>query len=283
MIVGATGRANRKSAARPKFRETLPLLFHQQRTPFDLRFRLGPFPVTVNPFFWLGMALLGEPAFRAGFDFGLIWIGCGFVSILWHELGHAVAMRHYGSPARIELLVFGGLAIPAYPSPSAVRRLLIAAAGPAAGFLLMGLIWGSNELTGWAGGHAYLGVAYRFLFLINLFWSLFNLLPIWPLDGSRILREGLVLGRARQPDLRTQQVSFSLAVFLGVVGVIVNFGPESLREQIYTEWPGWFRWLIPGPMMTLFLFLLAYQSYEAMRPLRRPRLYDEDRLPWERR
>ncbi|QEL13763.1 site-2 protease family protein [Limnoglobus roseus] len=259
------------------------MLFNQQRTPFDLRFRLGPFPVTVNPLFWLGMALLGQSAFQAGFEIGLLWIACGFISILWHELGHAVTMRHYGSPARIELFAFGGLAIPAYQQPSAVRRLLIAAAGPLAGFLLLGLVWGSDQLIAWADQNPYLGVLYTFLFLINLIWSLFNLLPIWPLDGSHILREGLVLGRERQPDLRTQQVSLGVAGFLGVVGLIVNFGPPDLRRQIFTEWPSWFRWVIPGVMMTIFLFLFAYQSYEMMKQLRRPRIYDEDRLPWERR
>lgn len=260
------------------------MLLHHQRTPLDLRFRVGPFPVTVSPFFWLGMAVFGQDAFQVGFDIGLLWVACGFVSILWHELGHAVVMRRFGSPARIELIAFGGLAIPSYEQPSAVRRLLIAAAGPAAGLLLAGIVWGSHQAFGWAGEHRYLRILYTFLFIINLVWSLFNLLPIWPLDGSRILREVFVLGRARQADLRTQQVSFGLAVALGVVGLIWNFGPASLRDVLAAEGLGWVRWLIPGPIMSLFLFLLAYQSWEMMQQLRRPRLYvDDDRLPWERR
>lgn len=260
------------------------MFFDNPSTPLDLRFRLGPFPVKVNPFFWLGMAIIGQDAFRLGFDFGLIWIACGFVSILWHELGHTIAMRYYGSPARIELFAFGGVAIPTYVSTSPWRRMMIAAAGPLAGFGLLGLVWGSNKLFDWSGQHTYLAAVFLFLYAINLFWNLLNLLPIWPLDGSKILREVLVVRNARQPDYLTLKTSLVTAVFLGVVGVVVNFGPKDLKQTIFEQWPGWLTWAIPGPMMTLFVFLMAYQSYQLMQQFRRPRLYvDDDRLPWERR
>jgi Zn-dependent protease len=263
------------------------MFFDNQSTPFDVRFRLGPFPVKVNPFFWLSMAIVGAPYFDAGFDLGLIWIACGFVSILWHELGHTVAMRYYGSPARIELFAFGGVAIPSYVATSPWRRMMIAAAGPLAGFGLLGLVWGSNKAFGWGevGNHKYLVALYLMLTAINLFWNLLNLLPIWPLDGSKIFREVLVVRNARQPDYVTMKVSLYTAVFLGVVGVIVNFGPADLKRTIFEQWPWWLAWAIPGPMMTLFVFLMAYQSYLLMQQFNRPRLYveDDDRLPWERR
>lgn len=259
------------------------MLFDHPRTPLDLRFRLGPFPVTVNPFFWLGMAILGQTVFRAGFDLGLLWVACGFVSILWHELGHAVVMRRFGSPARIELHAFGGWAIPGYEQPSARRRLSIAAAGPAAGLLLWAALWGSEQVFHWAEPRTYPGWLYFFLTYINLIWSLFNLLPIWPLDGSRMLREAFVLGRVRQADRRMYQISFGTALALGVLGVIFNFGPVSLQEQVLTAIPGWvLQYFVAGPVMTLFLFLFAYQSYEMMRRYQRPRLYVDDRAPWER-
>lgn len=259
------------------------MLFDHQRTPLDLRFRLGPFPVTVNPFFWLTMALLGQWVFkRHGFDIGLLWIACGFVSILWHELGHAIAMRRYGSPAVIVLYGFGGVAIASYESPSPRRRLVIAAAGPIASLVLLGVVWGTNQLYPWAEQHSYLDRLYDFLFQINLLWTLLNLLPIWPLDGSKMLREVLVIRRLRQPDYRTQQVSFGLAVALGVIGVIRNFGPESLEAQMASVCPWWLLWVIPGPVMTLMMFFFAYQSYEMMRRYQRPRLYVDDRAPYER-
>jgi Zn-dependent protease len=257
-----------------------------QQTPFDLTFRLFRFPVRVHPLFWLGMALLGADYFRLGFEFGLIWVACGFVSILAHELGHAVTIRRYGSPAAIWLYAFGGLAVPTYTPASPYRRLAIALAGPAAGFLLLGLVWGSNRLTGWsdAGGPraaVYLSVVYVTLYFINLVWSLLNLLPIWPLDGGRACRELLVLGGARRPDATALRVSVAAAGGLAVYGLLLNVRliPNVLAGT-------WFAWAAPGPIWTIFLILLAAQSYMMLQQISRgPRIYsgDDDRLPWEKR
>lgn len=250
------------------------MIFDNQRTSLDLTFRLGRFPVRVHPLFWLSMALIGQSAFQLGFQHGLVWIACGFVSILVHELGHALAMRRYGSPAYIELFAFGGVTVASYPSQNPWRRMAIAAAGPAAGLGLLGIVWGSNQIVPWAAdGPAILKSLYLFLIMINLFWTLLNLLPVWPLDGSKILREVLVIQRSRQPDDTTQQVSLGVALLLGIVGVLVNFGPRDAVAGLLESWPWWLAWAIPGPMMTLFLFIMAYQSYEMMKRVRRPRLY----------
>jgi stage IV sporulation protein FB len=94
-------------------RET-PVFIDHQPTSFDVTFRLGRFPVRVHPLFWLSMALIGLPWFDRSLLLGLLWVACGFVSILVHELGHALAIRHYGSPASIQLIAFGGLATASY-------------------------------------------------------------------------------------------------------------------------------------------------------------------------
>jgi stage IV sporulation protein FB len=261
------------------------MFFDTPPTRFDLQFRLWRFPVRVNPFFWLAMAILGRFEFQDRFDYGLLWIACGFASILWHELGHAVAIYRYGSPAKIVLHAFGGLAIPSYPSTSPWRRMMIAAAGPLASFALLGLVWGTDELFGWSAASGYLRKAAGHLIFINLFWTLINLLPVWPLDGSRILREVFVVRRHRQPDYVTQKVSMVVALAVGGLTLFVNFGPRDFVLSVVKDWPLWLILLIPGPVMAFFLFFAAYQSYELMRQLRRPRLYveDDDRLPWERR
>ena len=79
-------------------------------TQFDLHFRIAGFPVRVHPLFWLMTLMMGarddDPMTL------LIWIGVVFLSILVHELGHALTMRYYGQDARIVLYMMGGLAIP---------------------------------------------------------------------------------------------------------------------------------------------------------------------------
>ena len=65
-------------------------MFDSQPTPLDLTFRVGPFPIRVQPWFFLGMAFLGWEFARFGVHVLLLWVACGFVSILVHELGHGV-------------------------------------------------------------------------------------------------------------------------------------------------------------------------------------------------
>ncbi len=250
-----------------------PVFIDHQPTSLDVNFRAWRFPVRVHPLFWLSLALIGLPWFDKSLLAGLLWVACGFVSILWHELGHALAMRHYGSPARIQLIAFGGLAIPSYPSPSPWRRLAIVAAGPAAGFVLLTLVWGSNQLTNWSDAHPYLALAYFMLTMVNLFWTLINLLPVWPLDGGQMLREVLVIRRARTPEYTTQRVSIGVALGLVALGVIARFFPPDVAARVFEHWPWWLAWAIPGPVMIVFLLMMAYQNYEMMKRLRRPRLY----------
>jgi len=199
-------------------------------TNYDLNFRVGNIPVRVHPFFWIVTALLGatDPRPRAMF----LWIVAVFVSILVHELGHAFVIRRYGWRPWITLHGFGGLASyqPTHSPPWS--QTLIALAGPAAGFLLGGAIVVALAVAGvgvrffgyqiTSGDQILPEGAYQFVFdmlQINLFWGLVNLLPIVPLDGSRVTQE--VLGRVRPHD--GLQISLWLSVFcaagMAVVGL----------------------------------------------------------------
>ncbi|MBI1899784.1 MAG: peptidase, partial [Planctomycetia bacterium] len=76
-------------------------------TRFDLNFRLLGFPVRIHPFFWLSTVLLGtyggrlaekETAIRV-----LAFVLAAFISILVHELGHALTIRWYGRQSQVIL------------------------------------------------------------------------------------------------------------------------------------------------------------------------------------
>jgi Zn-dependent protease len=207
-----------------------------QPTQFDLRFRLFGIPVTVTPWFWLAGVLGGwNSGTREHLDLLVIWIGCLFISILVHEMGHAFLAKSFGWPPEVFLYLFGGVAVyrPGY-GHTTTRSVLISLAGPGAGFVLYGLIRVLRELAVSSGWFHTLDPAARdrlgdFFFQmewINLWWGLVNLIPVLPLDGGRIA-EALLL-RARPFDGRRLAVMLGVAVSAAVAfyffAVNKNFG-----------------------------------------------------------
>lgn len=171
-------------------------------TEFDLQFRCFGIPVRVTPWFWLAGVVLGWGAASDGrFDLLFVWLGCLFVSILVHEMGHALVARAFGWPPSIMLYHFGGVAMfqPHY-GYTPLRSILVSFAGPGAGFLLFGLVFAVD--IGLMLSHQKVGEATEYAFLqlewINLAWGIVNLLPVLPLDGGRISQEILQWARPRE-------------------------------------------------------------------------------------
>ncbi len=254
-------------------------------TPLDLKFPLGPIPVRVGALFWLITGIFGFiNAPREGMLLVniLIWVACVFVSILGHELGHAVAYRLFGSWAAISLHGFGGYAIAPDPPRAAWQRMLVALAGPLAGFTLFGITFAVAFATTGAALHLYAKHAIQFMLWINLFWTVFNLLPILPLDGGNICRELLAVFRVRSADMIAAGLGFVLALLMAVYGALLyaRLVPDTVLDLL----PWWIR---PSPMMTVWFALFAVNNYQLMQFARRQRYYeppddDTDTPPWRR-
>ena len=150
---------------------------------FDLNFRLFGFPIQVTPWFWLSTLLLGLPWAQQAQDWLPLatWVGVVFISLLFHELGHAFAGRALGHRPFIVLTFMGGAA---YSTREfGWRQVFVTAAGPAASFslfLLCHFLWSNGYLPN--------SVTIQQLWIANLFWTIFNLLPIYPLDGGQMLQ-----------------------------------------------------------------------------------------------
>lgn len=248
-------------------------------TQGDLHFRAFGFPVRVHPFFWVSTLLLGMGGGEADPVETLIWIGVVFVSILVHELGHAFMQRRYGGRPWVTLYGLGGLASCNDCDRSPRAQIIIALAGPVAGFLLALVVVLLTKLSGHAIGFARskdainlgaIGVdrvliqplmaffAYfepfasrplnhvlADLLQVNILWGLVNLLPVYPLDGGRIARELFTLGNPRQGIVQSLQLSAGVAALIAVYAV--------MRQE-------WFLCLMFG--------LLAYGSYQALQAYR---------------
>ncbi len=187
-----------------------------------LRFRLGSIPVEVHPTHLLVSALLGWLTVRSlsasgadvwpyrqlhdpgGPDYTrtallvvLAWMFIIFVSVLVHELGHALAGRMFGYQPSIALVGLGGVTQTNAPGPLPWHKMVVVtAAGPLAGLMLgltaLGLLKFASPRS------EVLNTILLWFFLANLFWTLFNLLPVPPLDGGHIVNAVATrfLGRA---------------------------------------------------------------------------------------
>ncbi len=202
-----------------------------------LRFRLFGIPFEIGLYFWIGSALLG-----GGFATGpnsvallLIWVACVFVSIVVHELGHALAARRFGVQPAVELHALGGVTRMFGPLLTRGQSLWVTFCGPAAGFGLFLLAFavsrrfhpGATDRQLYSGvmtPDLVVGAAVRFLLWINLIWTCFNLLPILPLDGGQLLRNTLGPRHQKMTEAVGVFVAGSLAAYLALRGSWWNAG-----------------------------------------------------------
>jgi stage IV sporulation protein FB len=257
-------------------------------TPFDLRWRMFGVHVRVHPFFWLmtlilgwGATGLGRGDMRSGLAYLALWVLCVFVSILIHEFGHIIMGRLFGSRGHIVLHSFGGLAIGSNSLPRRWQRFLVSFAGPLAQFVLLGLALLNlfyllpSVPKQWHDQFRYF---LSFMIMINLFWPVLNLLPVWPLDGGQMAREvfGAVLGE--------RGVSVSLVVSASLAGVLAVHC--VLAEYDHPLIPILDRIGVGGIYLALLFGYLAVSNFLALQhQFARRRSYDYDdhnKFPWER-
>ncbi len=154
-----------------------------------LRFTLFRIPVSIHWMFWVIALLLGTGFQAGGMGPGegqrlLAWVPAVFISVLAHEMGHALLFRKFGGRPSIMLYGMGGFA----SAPGKYTRpqmILIAAAGPAVGFAIWLLTKHFIAPTA-IQANFLVRVFVGSMIAINFWWSLLNLFPVLPLDGGRI-------------------------------------------------------------------------------------------------
>ena len=154
-----------------------------------------------------------------------------FLIVLLHEYGHALACRQVGGSAtQIVLWPLGGLAyVDPPPRPGATLWSIVA--GPLVNVALLPILLvlvTMSRAPGWAQAMPNVHALLRAVLFINVALLMFNILPIYPLDGGQIVRSLLwfVMGRARSLMVAT------LIGFIGVAGLIV------LALRIGSGWIG---------------------------------------------
>ena len=145
----------------------------------------------------------------------LVFVFAGFLSIMIHELGHALTIRKYGLPAAITLQAFGGYA--SFPAGKLDRKqsFVVTAAGPVLQFVFGVLLIVLAPSISIPEGSLFLPFL-RDLIWVSIAWSILNCLPVYPMDGGQMM--AAILGPKKQHNVHL--ISSIVAVIIGVAGYL---------------------------------------------------------------
>ena len=199
-----------------------------------IEFSLFRIPVRVEMSFWIILGLLGilwnqndpdQMFVKAG-----LFLFAAFVSVLVHEMGHALMIRKFKLPTQVVLSSFGGYAT--YPAGvlSRFQSILVSLAGPFAQALAGALVWGLFAY--------YIDLPpNKMRYLVSVFvgvsfiWALFNCLPVIPMDGGRVVEAALGPRRIKI----TLLISMITAAVVGVLGLMNGYMFVGIFMMMY----GW--------------------------------------------
>ena len=184
-------------------------------------FRLAGVDVYVHWSWFLAFIYFtSRPHEYSNYGWSALEIVALFLIVLTHEFGHALACRSVGGQANLIVLwPLGGVAY-VNPPQRPGAQLWSIAAGPLVNVvltpLLLGLFyWGKNH--GWNTNHHDAFLLLKNVTIINIVLLVFNLMPVYPLDGGQILRSILWFPFGRANSL----LAASVIGFIGVAGLIL--------------------------------------------------------------
>jgi len=149
------------------------------------------------------------------------WLAAGigaalfFMSLLAHEMGHALVGRHEGIKVRgITLTLLGGYTQFETEPETPGAELRVSGIGPLANFACAGVFWVcSVALNGGFGLTALMGEVFAWLAFVNLLLAVLNLLPGAPLDGAAVL--GAVVWMVTRDRTKAQTITAAIGLALG--------------------------------------------------------------------
>jgi len=179
--------------------------------------------------------------------------GLGLIfSIVWHELAHSRMAIHYGlRPRKITLFLFGGAAEfekEEFKSPK--EEFFISVVGPISSLVFAGICYGLAlilEAINFPTGLVYFKLAtilsLSWLTVINFVLAVFNLFPVFPMDGGRVLRA--VIWKFNHDIVKATKISVKLAKIFGVILVLIGYLIGGIGNLLWIGLIVWF-FIIPA-------------------------------------
>ena len=223
---------------------SLPLLAYASSQM--IRFSLFGIPIQIQPWFWISLAIIGGGETANSKDGILrlaLFLLAGLISILVHELGHALAGRAFGARSEITLQAFGGFTAFAGARFTRPQYFVVTAAGPVAQLLLTAAI--VLTIPDLFVLFSAAGYFWRILTGISVLWALINLLPVLPLDGGQMLNA--LLGPTRL------RLTLWITILTACTAALLVYQSERFYHSI---------------IFPLFLCLFAWQAGQALRQVR---------------
>lgn len=171
--------------------------------------------------------------YRTGYNavqilWSVLFVLCIFVTVVMHELGHALAAKNYGIQTKdITLLPIGGLARLDRMPEKPAEELIVAFAGPLVNIvlaLITGFFITFPENTEMLNAQLSSGVNasnfFLHFFIVNIVLAVFNLIPAFPMDGGRVLRALLSFKFERHVATR---IAARIGQFIAIGFILLGF------------------------------------------------------------
>ncbi len=173
-----------------------------------MKFSIGRTPVQIFPMFFVLILAIGWLS-TSSIPGTIIWGVVILLSVLIHEMGHALTATFFGQKTRIELYGMGGMTYRLGKKIKLWQEFIIVMNGPIAGFMLCLLAIQLSQFIP-NKSDSFLNLGIHVAIYVNLFWTVINLIPILPLDGGHLLRiilEGIF-------GLRGVKISYFLSMLI---------------------------------------------------------------------
>ena len=191
----------------------------------------------------LARRMLPQLSAAGGYSLALGFVLCLLLSVLLHELGHAVMARRFGIGVRaITLELLGGYTEMESDSPNAKADLFVSLTGPLVSLVLglgaLGLQWLLPDRT----------ILDQLAFQLawsNLIVAVFNALPGLPLDGGRALRAAVwaITGNRHTGSWVAGWIGRLVAVGTAAAGVLLYYyRGVSVFSLVFTLLVAWTLW-----------------------------------------
>jgi len=190
---------------------------------------------------------LNNPRWTSTMRWGLAVVTAAlfFISIVAHELSHALVAKARGLPVRsITLFALGGVAQIEKEAADAKTEFWMGIVGPITSFVIGLLCLGITLALGWHPPdmpQQPLQAILMWLGVINIGLALFNMIPGFPLDGGRVLRGLLwwITGNARRATTIAARVGQIIAFGMILYGVMQFFSGAGING-LWLVFIGWF-------------------------------------------